>query len=50
MNRYPYPDFTAASPESEGVRSSALSEMLSAMTAFYSASLQDTGDEIIIKA
>lgn len=31
MNRYPYPDFTAASPESEGVRSSALSEMLSAI-------------------
>ena len=29
MNRYPHPDFIAASPESEGVRSSAISEMLS---------------------
>ena len=28
MNRYPYPDFIAASPESEGVRSSAIAGML----------------------
>ena len=33
MNRYPYPTFVAASPESEGVRSSAISAMLSAIHA-----------------
>ncbi|MBQ2955738.1 MAG: serine hydrolase [Clostridia bacterium] len=31
MNRYPYPDFVSASPESEGVRSSAISDMLTAI-------------------
>ena len=31
MNRYPYPDFVTATPESEGVRSSAIAEMLSAI-------------------
>ena len=33
MNRYPYHTFVAASPESEGVRSSAISAMLSAIHA-----------------
>lgn len=31
MNRYPIPDFEYASPESEGVRSSAISDMLEAI-------------------
>ncbi len=31
MNRYPHPDFISASPESEGVRSSAIAEMLAAI-------------------
>ena len=31
MNRYPHPDFISASPESEGVRSSAIAEMLTAI-------------------
>ena len=31
MNRYPYPDFIKASPESEGIRSSAIAGMLSAI-------------------
>ena len=31
MNRYPHPDFVTATPESEGIRSSAIAEMLSAI-------------------
>ncbi len=31
MNRYPHPDFVSAAPESEGVRSSAIEEMLRAI-------------------
>ena len=31
MNRYPHPDFISASPESEGVRSSAIVDLLSAI-------------------
>ena len=31
MNRYPSPDFIAASPESEGVRSAGISQMLAAI-------------------
>ena len=31
MNRYPHPDFITASPESAGVRSSAISDLLTAV-------------------
>ena len=31
MNRYPHPDFITATPESMGVRSRAISDMLSAI-------------------
>ena len=31
MNRYPIPDFDYATPESEGMRSSAMYDMLSAI-------------------